>query len=63
MLSAGKSTMRVQVKARTNPQMAQAKARANPQNGFLKHRGQVQVNARAQPEGTCQLGYFRTFRA
>lgn len=61
-LGAGESTMRVQVKARSHPQMAQVNARANPQKASLEARSQVQVKVRALRGGTCQPDRFPAFR-
>ena len=54
--------MRVQVKARSHPQMTQVNARANPQKASLEARSQVQVKVRALRGGTCQPDRFPVFR-
>ncbi|GEM_PF-4603817 len=59
---AGESTIRVQVKARSHPQMAQVNARANPQRSPLEARSQMQVKVRALRGGTCQPDRFPVFR-
>lgn len=54
--------MRVQVKARSHPQLTQVNARANPQKASLEARSQVQVKVRAQRGSTCQPDRFPAFR-